>query len=149
VESRPSYATELEKLKPAKFFWHSCSPSAEGWLSNGEGRMIKQREGYWKLGFVFTIRSSDCTEHSIALTQRRDVLDVFLAISERGPSACHMPRAKIAQFRTIFPAWRFYFKAQRAPSLDRKIGLAVDSKVSTLRLCGAWYLVSQFTASEH
>lgn len=42
-QSRPGYAAELEKLKPAKDVWRlGCSPCAEGWLSNGEGRMIER-----------------------------------------------------------------------------------------------------------
>lgn len=52
-QSRLGYAAELEKLKPAENNCRlSCSPCAEGWLSNGEGRMIEQWDGYWKLGFV-------------------------------------------------------------------------------------------------
>ena len=73
-----------------------------------------------------TIRSSDCTDRSIALHPAQDMLAVSLTISDRwGLSACHMPRAK-SHISPVFG--RFYFKTQRAPCPDRKVGLAVDTK---------------------
>jgi hypothetical protein len=122
-QSRPGYAAELEKLKPAK---------------KKLGVVARPSP---KAGFPTVKGTHDCTDRSIALTKRRTW---WRSVIGAHPHAT-CPRAKIAHFA----AWRFYFKAQRPPSPDRNIDLAVEVRSPRCGCAALGTLVSQFAASEH